>query len=185
MRLEIARRCQLQRKSDTGQARQNQQPASTEAPLRRAHSEAGSEVQISQPTPPVAGDAEVMAAIASLAPTNGHSEAVPTERVMQFRLQPTVLRSLRSSKRPALDCGSRLKLGWTRRNSRWTRRWIRFTRPVPRLKRRASPPRRGCESSAVAVAEPVEPAMRLRRRNVESATASNCHASRRGFESRS
>ncbi len=50
-----------------------QQPASTELPTAAANSEASSEGQISQPVPPVAGDAEVMAAIASLAPTVGHS----------------------------------------------------------------------------------------------------------------
>jgi twitching motility two-component system response regulator PilH len=51
-----------------------QQPASAELPSTASNSETTSEVQISQPAPPVAGDAEVMAAIASLAPTNGHGE---------------------------------------------------------------------------------------------------------------
>ncbi|MGZ4733730.1 MAG: response regulator, partial [Terriglobales bacterium] len=51
-----------------------QLPTSAELPAAAASSETGSEAQISPPTPPVAGDAEVMAAIASLAPTNGHSE---------------------------------------------------------------------------------------------------------------
>jgi CheY-like chemotaxis protein len=49
--------------------------AVTELPPTTSNSEAtiNSEIQISEPAQPAAGDAEVMAAIASLAPTNGHA----------------------------------------------------------------------------------------------------------------
>ncbi len=50
-----------------------QPPADAELPAAAANSETSSEAQISEPTHPAAGDAEVMAAIASLAPTNGHA----------------------------------------------------------------------------------------------------------------
>jgi twitching motility two-component system response regulator PilH len=49
-----------------------QQPVSTEQPVA-TNSQASAEVQISQPAPTAAGDAEVMAAIASLSPSNGSS----------------------------------------------------------------------------------------------------------------
>jgi len=48
-----------------------QQPASEALPGIAANSEASLEAQISEPIPPVPGDVEVMAAIASLAPSNG------------------------------------------------------------------------------------------------------------------
>jgi CheY-like chemotaxis protein len=53
------------------QSQAEQQPASEALPGIAANSEASLEAQISQPIPPVPGDAEVMAAIASLAPGNG------------------------------------------------------------------------------------------------------------------
>ena len=55
---------------------QTETPATvTELPPTTSNSEAttNSEIQISEPSQPAAGDAEVMAAIASLAPTNGHA----------------------------------------------------------------------------------------------------------------
>jgi CheY-like chemotaxis protein len=52
-----------------------QQPASTEAPAIAASAEVVSEVHASHSTPSVSGDAEVLAAIASLAPSNGHGDS--------------------------------------------------------------------------------------------------------------
>jgi twitching motility two-component system response regulator PilH len=52
-----------------------QQPASTEAPAIAASAEVVSEVHASHSTPSVAGDAEVLAAIASLAPSNGRGDS--------------------------------------------------------------------------------------------------------------
>ena len=51
-------------------------PARTELPAVAASAEIVSEVQVSHPTSAVAGDAEVLAAIASLAPTNGPIDSV-------------------------------------------------------------------------------------------------------------
>jgi twitching motility two-component system response regulator PilG len=57
------------------QAGQTEQPpVSTEQPVATS-SEASAEAQISQPAPTAAGDAEVMAAIASLSPSNGSNGA--------------------------------------------------------------------------------------------------------------
>jgi len=52
-----------------------EQPASTEAPAIAASAEAVSEVQAPPSIPSGAGDLEVLAAIASLAPSNGHSDS--------------------------------------------------------------------------------------------------------------
>ena len=52
-----------------------EQPASADAPAIAASAEAAAEVQAPHSTPPLTGDLEVLAAIASLAPSNGHSDS--------------------------------------------------------------------------------------------------------------